>query len=51
MYSILFLGSVMVLESFGTHIPPWVSPVITFVTIGYFFLKSHKAVKKLQAAI
>ncbi len=51
MYSILFLGSVMVLESFGVHIPAFVSPVITFLTIGYFFLKSHKVIKKLGGAL
>jgi uncharacterized protein len=42
MYSILFLGMIMVLDSFGFHIPAWLSPVITFGTVGYFFLKSHK---------
>lgn len=40
MYSILFLGLIMVLESFGVPIPPWFSPVITFAVVGYFFLKS-----------
>ena len=42
MYSILFLGSIMILESFGYHIPVWFSPVVTFGTVGYFFLKSKK---------
>lgn len=42
MYSILFLGAIMILDSFGFHIPAWVSPVITFGTVGYFFLKSKK---------
>ena len=41
MYSILFLGLIMVLEAFGAPIPPWVSPVITFGVVGYFFLKSR----------
>jgi len=40
MYSILFLGVIMLLDSFGFHIPPWVSPIITFGTVGYFFFKS-----------
>lgn len=40
MYSILFLGLVMVLDSFGYHIPAWISPIITFVTVGYFWNKS-----------
>ena len=42
MYSILFLGLIMVFDSFGFHIPPWFSPVITFGSVGYFFLKSKK---------
>src|SRR3989344_5119853 len=42
MYSILFLGTIMLLDSFGFHIPSWVSPVTTFVTIGYFFWKSKR---------
>jgi len=42
MYSILFLGVIMILDSFGHHIPVWLSPVITFGTVGYFFLKSKK---------
>jgi len=41
MYSILFLGVIMLLDSFGFHIPSWLSPVVTFAVIGYFFLKSR----------
>lgn len=40
MYSILGLGIVMLAESFSIHVPSWVSPVITFVVIGFFFYKS-----------
>jgi hypothetical protein len=40
MYSILFLGCVMVFDSFGIEIPSWLSPLITFITVGYFFWKS-----------
>lgn len=40
MYSIGFLGTVMMLEGFGTHIPSWVSPIITVLLVGYFFWKS-----------
>ena len=43
MYSIFFLGMIMVLESFGIEVPPWVTPIITFGVVGYFFLKSKKA--------
>lgn len=42
MYSILFLGAIMILDGFGYHIPAWLSPVITFGTVGYFFFKSKK---------
>lgn len=44
MYAIFGLGTVMVLESFGAHIPHWISPVITFVSVGYFFIKSRRAI-------
>ncbi len=42
MYSILFLGIIMLLDSFGFHIPNWISPLITFGIVGYFFYKSKK---------
>jgi uncharacterized protein len=45
MYSILFLGIIMILDSFGFDIPSWISPIITFVVVGYFFLKSKMAIK------
>lgn len=41
MYSILFLGLVMLLDSFGFEIKSWVSPLITFLAVGYFFAKSR----------
>ncbi len=40
MYSILVLGAVMILHSFGFHIPEYVSPLSTFIIIGFFFWKS-----------
>lgn len=42
MYSILFLGSIMLFDSFGFHIPSWLSPLATFAVVGYFFNKSKK---------
>jgi uncharacterized protein len=42
MYSILFLGTIMISDSFGYHIPVWLSPIVTFITVGYFFLKSKR---------
>ncbi len=46
MYSIFTLGSIMLLDSFGVHIPNWLSPIVTFAIIGYFFWKSYKELKK-----
>jgi len=40
MYSILFLGTIMILDSFGAPISDWTSPLITFVVIGYFYYRS-----------
>lgn len=51
MYSILFLGTIMLLDSFGLHIPEWISPIITFATVGHFFYKSHIEFKKLEGAL
>lgn len=42
MYSILGLGMIMVLDSFGFHIPSFITPIVTFGIVGYFFLKSKK---------
>jgi hypothetical protein len=46
MYSILILGSIMVLDSFGYPIPFWVSPLLTFGIVGWFLLKSIRAMPK-----
>jgi hypothetical protein len=40
MYSILCLGSIMIFDGFGFHIPPWLSPVMTFGIVGLFLFKS-----------
>lgn len=45
MYSILALGAIMLLDSFGFHIPKWLSPIMTFAIIGYFFWKSYRELK------
>jgi len=42
MYSIFVLGLVMVADSFGMEIPSYLSPVITFLVIGFFLVKSIK---------
>ncbi|MDP3733007.1 MAG: DUF475 domain-containing protein [Candidatus Daviesbacteria bacterium] len=43
MYSIFFLGTIILLDSFGFHIPQFISPLITAGVVGYFFLKSRRA--------
>lgn len=42
MYSILVLGSIMLVDSFGGHIPNWLSPVATFMIVGFFWTKSRR---------
>jgi len=46
MYSVLFLGGIMLAESFGAHIPVWLSPIITVAILAYFFYKSVKEADK-----
>lgn len=50
MYSILCLGTIMLLDSFGVHVPSWVSPVLTFAIVGFFFMKSRRTQDALPAA-
>ncbi|KKR62432.1 hypothetical protein A2643_02460 [Candidatus Nomurabacteria bacterium RIFCSPHIGHO2_01_FULL_39_220] len=45
MYSILVLGVIMILHSFGFHIPEYLSPLCTFIIIGFFFWKSKMHLK------
>jgi hypothetical protein len=45
MYSILALGSVMVCEGFGLHLPEWLSPLATFVIVGFAFWRSVVAAR------
>jgi len=42
MYSILFLGGIMLADAFGAHIPAYLSPIMTFLILGYFLWKSYK---------
>ncbi len=43
MYSVFFLGLIMLLHSFHFEIPEWVSPVVTASIVGFFFMKSKQA--------
>jgi uncharacterized protein len=40
MYSILALGTVMACEAFAVSLPEWLSPLATFLIVGFFFVKS-----------
>jgi hypothetical protein len=40
MYSILVLGAVMMCDAFGLRVPEWMSPVSTFLIVGFFFARS-----------
>ena len=51
MYSIFFLGAIMIADSFGFHIPHWISPLITFGTVGYFFYRSHIDLETIEEAL
>lgn len=46
MYSVFFLGLIMILHSFGFNIPEWFSPIVTASVVGFFFLKSKRALAK-----
>ena len=45
MYSILVLGIIMIMHSFGFDIPEYLSPLATFIIIGFFFWKSKLHLK------
>ncbi len=51
MYSIFFLGAIMLADAFGAHIPEWFSPIITFVVVAFFFWKSKRELKIQPKAI
>jgi len=47
MYSVLFLGLIMISEAFGIKVPVWLAPITTFGSIGWFFLKSKRALSRV----
>jgi hypothetical protein len=49
MYSVFFLGAIMLLHAFGVHVPEWVSPAVTFAAVGYFYLKSVRELRSRPA--
>jgi uncharacterized protein len=48
MYSICFLGIIMMMDAFGVHIPFWVSPLITFGVVGLFLVKSIREIPEVK---
>lgn len=51
MYSILVLGLIMLLDAFAIHLPSWLSPLTTFLIVGFFFSKSIKESKKTETKL
>jgi hypothetical protein len=49
MYSIVCLGLIMLLEAFAVPVPSWLSPLVTFAVVGYFFRKSRRAIASSAA--
>ena len=50
MYSIFFLGIIMIMDSFGVRIPFWISPVITFGVVGSFLVKSMREIPRIYGS-
>lgn len=46
MYSIFVLGIIMMMDSFGVKIPSYISPITTFIIIGFFVYKSVRLNKQ-----
>ncbi len=45
MYSVAFLGVIMIFNAFGAKIPEFVSPLATILILVFFFMKSKRALK------
>ena len=45
MYSILVLGVIMIMHSFGVHVPEYLSQLSTIAIIAFFFWKSKNAIR------
>lgn len=48
MYSIFVLGIIMLSDAFGIEIPSYVSPLVTFIIIGFFVIKSINKNKQIS---
>lgn len=50
MYSIFFLGLIMLADAFGMEIPSYISPILTFFIIGYSFVASINKNKGIKTS-
>ena len=50
MYSIGFLGAIMILEAFGKHFPFWIAPLNTMLLLGLFLFLSYREIKAKKSA-
>lgn len=48
MYSIGFLGAIMMLEAFGREFPFWMAPLNTVLLLGIFLFLSYREIKKAK---
>ncbi len=44
MYSVVFLGLIMLLEGFHFDVPAWIAPITTFFIVGYFYYRSRQEI-------
>lgn len=51
MYSIGFLGGIMVLEAFGNEYPFWLAPLNTFLLLGIFLFLSMREINQAKGGV
>ncbi len=44
MYSVVFLGLIMLLEGFHFDVPAWIAPLTTLFIVGYFYYRSRQEI-------
>jgi uncharacterized protein len=49
MYSVLVLGAIMMCDGFGVHVPELISPISTFLIVGFFLVRSLRAARRETA--
>jgi hypothetical protein len=51
LYSVLFLGIMMVCYCLGIEASPWVSLVVTFAEVGLFFVRSREGPRRVSCGL